>query len=342
MKLAHTLLNTNHALLKQKQAAQSDAEEYAQCQKSLRAAQNLCNEKDSVIFLMEEQIGLLRDAMQTQGLDFPETPKSAPAPAPSSNSMAPPQSRNRVKSHFEDAVTDYRAADPVPGQHRGPESIDPGWGNIRRDNVPTPDLDHGWGSMTGNDPSPSPSSHGFSDSSNEPPRMRYGKNFFKKGKGKGGKYHNAPQSLASGGKRGREYYEEDQHNRDVRHKAWNSNGMSVANAWAKSICTEISKTECHTLTMKNGMKPLTMPSCFYTRILACQLGSMYPLIFITKLDNGYVITRLRHWKTPRCWTNLMAKANGELPSMLTRPPSPSQPIFRNWGKMTRHYVIIEL
>ncbi len=87
LKLANTVLNTDHALLKQKQAAQSGAEEYAQCQKSLRAAQNLCNEKDSAIFLMEEQIGLLRDAIQTQGLNFPETPKSAPAPAPSSNSI---------------------------------------------------------------------------------------------------------------------------------------------------------------------------------------------------------------------------------------------------------------
>jgi hypothetical protein len=73
LKLARTLLNTDHALLKQKQATQSGAEEYARCQKSLRAAPNLCNEKDSVIFLMEEQIGLLRDAIQTQGLDFPET-----------------------------------------------------------------------------------------------------------------------------------------------------------------------------------------------------------------------------------------------------------------------------
>jgi hypothetical protein len=41
LKLAHTLLNTDHALLKQKQATQSGAEEYAQCQKSLRVAQNL-------------------------------------------------------------------------------------------------------------------------------------------------------------------------------------------------------------------------------------------------------------------------------------------------------------
>ncbi len=79
LKLAHTLLNTDHALLKQNQATQSGAEEYAQCQKSLRAAQNLCNEKDSVIFILEEQIGLLREAIQTQGLDFPQTPKSAPA-----------------------------------------------------------------------------------------------------------------------------------------------------------------------------------------------------------------------------------------------------------------------
>ncbi len=44
LKLAHTLLNTDHALLKQKQATQSGAEEYAQYQKSLRAAQNLSNE----------------------------------------------------------------------------------------------------------------------------------------------------------------------------------------------------------------------------------------------------------------------------------------------------------
>jgi hypothetical protein len=190
LKLAHTLLNTDHALLKQKQAAQSGAEEYAQCQKSLRTAQNLCNENDSVIFLMEEQIGLLRDAIQTQGLDFPDdTPKSAPAPAPSSNSMAPPLSRNRV--NFEEAVSEY-LANAAPGPQRGSESTDPGWGNTRRDPVPIPNIDHGWGSMTGNAPSPSPSNHNYSDSSNEPPR--YGKNSFKKGKGKGGKYHNAPQS----------------------------------------------------------------------------------------------------------------------------------------------------
>jgi hypothetical protein len=232
LKVAHTLLNTDHALLKQKQAAQSGAEEYAQRQKSLRVAQNLCNEKDSVIFILEEQIGLLRDAIQTQGWDFSETPKSAPAPAPASNSMAPPQSRNRVKSHFEDAVSEY-LEDTVPGPQRSPEITDPGWGNTRWNNVPLPNLDHGWGSMTANAPSPSPSNHNYSDSSNKPPR--YGKNSFKKGKGKGGKQNNAPQSLASGGKRGRESYEEDQRNRDVRHKAWNSNGMSVANAWLGQI-----------------------------------------------------------------------------------------------------------
>jgi hypothetical protein len=181
---------------------------------------------------LEEQIGLLRDAIQTQGLDFPETPKSAPAPAPASNSMAPPQSRNRVKSHFEEAVSEY-LEDTVPGPQRGPEITDPGWGNTGWNNVPLPNLDRGWGSMTGNAPSPSPSNHSYSDSSNEPPR--YGKNSFKNGKGKGGKQNNVPQSLASGGKRGRESYEEDQRNRDVRHKAWNSNGMSVANSWAKSI-----------------------------------------------------------------------------------------------------------
>jgi hypothetical protein len=87
-KLANTLLNTDHALLKQKQATQSGAEEYAQYPKSFRAAQNLCNEKDSVIFLVEEQIELLRDAIQTQGLDFPDaTPRNAPAPAPSSQTI---------------------------------------------------------------------------------------------------------------------------------------------------------------------------------------------------------------------------------------------------------------
>ncbi len=127
-----------------------------------------------------------------------------------------------------------------------------------------------------------------------------------KGKGKGGKQHNAPQSLASGGKRGRESYEEDQRNREVRHKAWNSNGMSVANTWAKSIVprtyirtrsVEEVMTLQHTFISAdrnfqnrmshivhekcNGMKPLTMLSCFYTRILACQLGSMCPLTFIT-------------------------------------------------------------
>ncbi len=105
-KLAHTLLNTDPALLKQKQAAQSEAEEYAQCQKSLRAAQNLCNEKDSAIFLMEEQIGLLRDAIQTQGLDFPdETPRSAPASAPSSQTMVPLHQEAGKRTLFQAYIT---------------------------------------------------------------------------------------------------------------------------------------------------------------------------------------------------------------------------------------------
>jgi hypothetical protein len=226
LKLAHTLLNTDHALLKQKQATQSGAEEYAQYQKSLRATQNLCNEKDSVIFILEEQIGLLREAIQTQGLDLPDAPKSAPAPAPTSMAMEPPQSRGRVKTHFEDAVSEY-LEDATPNPPRGPEVADHGWGSTRRNDAPPPTFDHGWGSMTGNAPSPSPSNYNYSDSSNEPPR--YGKNSFKKGKGKGGKQHSAPQSLVSGGKRGRESYEEDQRNREVRHKAWNSNGSWHAN-----------------------------------------------------------------------------------------------------------------
>ena len=154
-----------------------------------------------------------------------------PAPAPAPQSMAPPQSRNRVKTHFEDAVSEY-LEDTASDPRRGPEINDPGWGNTRRNDAPPPDFDHGWGSMTGNAPSPSPSNHNYSDSSNEPPR--FGKNSFKKGKGKGGKHHNAPQSLASGGKRDRASYEEDQRNREVRHKAWNSNGTSVANTWSKS------------------------------------------------------------------------------------------------------------
>jgi hypothetical protein len=116
LKLANTLLNTDHALLKQK-----------------LAAQNLCNEKDSVIFLMEEKIELHRDAIQTQGLNFPdETPRNAPAPAPSTQSMASPPSSNREK-------------DTVPGLHYGPESTDPGLGNIRRDDIPILEQDHGWG-----------------------------------------------------------------------------------------------------------------------------------------------------------------------------------------------------
>jgi hypothetical protein len=102
-------------------------------------------------------------------------------------------------------------------------------------NPPVIEQDHGWDSMTGNPSTSSESNHGYSDSSMNQPRQQYSKNSFKKGKGKGSKHHNAPQSLASGGKRGRESYEEDQRNRDVRQKAWNSNGMSVANAWAKSI-----------------------------------------------------------------------------------------------------------
>jgi hypothetical protein len=79
----------------------------------------LCNEKDSVIFIREEQIEILKDSIQTQGLDLPsEAPTSAPTPAPAPQTMALPPSRNVGQSI-------------VPGYHYGPEHNDPGWGSIR-------------------------------------------------------------------------------------------------------------------------------------------------------------------------------------------------------------------
>jgi hypothetical protein len=63
---------------------------------------------------MEEQIGILRDAVQTQGSYLPsETPMSAPAPALAPQTMARPRSRNVRR-------------DTVLGLHYGPEHTDPG------------------------------------------------------------------------------------------------------------------------------------------------------------------------------------------------------------------------
>jgi hypothetical protein len=61
----------------------------------------------------------------------------------------------------------------------------------------------------------------------------YGKNSFNKGfKGKGGKSCNAPHSQ---GKRGRDAYEDDKRDKEVRQKSWHANSTFVAEAWAKSF-----------------------------------------------------------------------------------------------------------
>ncbi len=164
----------------------------------LRETQIRSLQKDEEIQALEMHIHALRDIIQTQGMELPsENSVSAPAPAPSSGSMAAPLSR--AGEEFE----------PLPIWDFGSGTIEPAWGST---NAPCSAEPHnnGWGA-----PSPAPTQeryHGFSDSSMEQPTHRkYGKNSYQKGfkgkghKGPGGKAHNAPHSQ---GKQGRDSYED--------------------------------------------------------------------------------------------------------------------------------------
>jgi hypothetical protein len=101
-------------------------------------------------------------------------------------------------------------------------------------------------------------------------------------------------SSHSQGKRGRDTYEDDKREREVKQKTWNADGKTTAENWSKSMLVrtymrnlslEQAKTLLETLKqadidfqykmnsvpLKAGMKLLTIIFCTCTRPSACQL-----------------------------------------------------------------------
>ncbi len=187
LSLQHTLLASDHELLKMKYSttsenAPSSCEQY---QRQIDDWHNKFNARDTDVKLLTRQIENLKSVIMTQGLfqDVPPEPFSAPAP-----SNAPEEL-------------------PVPGHgwHFGGAdraANRPNWGNVP---PPAPIQDNGWGVSPL--PAPQDSSHGYSDSSIEPQHRGKGKHAGRGNsgysKGRGNNYFTHPS-----GKRGRDSRED--------------------------------------------------------------------------------------------------------------------------------------
>ncbi len=176
--LKHTLLSTEHAVMKSKYSSQGESgDPLAQCQKDLVDWQNRYSAKDNEAKMLATQLNVLTNVIQTQGLNLiPSAPAPVPAPAP-----APEPAPTHIAPSFNN--NDIR----LDGWDYG-GTRQPAWGDTRPNAVnKEPDHNNGWG------PASSPaltneSSHTYSDT-NDPQRMdyvpRYGKQSHTKGQPKG-------------------------------------------------------------------------------------------------------------------------------------------------------------
>ena len=213
--LQHTLLTSDHELLKMKYSKTSEnaPDSYEHLQHQVDDWHNKFNARDADVKLLTRQVENLKGVIMTQGLFQtvpPPEPVSAPAP-----SKAPEEL-------------------PIPGQGWQFGGADraanrPNWGTAP---PPEPIHNNGWGISPS--PAPQDSSHGYSDSSVEPQfrgsigkgkQAGRGKNNYSKGQGN-------DYFSQSSGKRGRDSREDNA--RDVRQKSWNSDGKSIAESWSKS------------------------------------------------------------------------------------------------------------
>ncbi len=92
--LKHTLLSTEHAVMKAKYSSHGNesGDPLAQCQRDLVDWQNRYMAKDKEAKMLATQLGVLTNVIQTQGLNYTSSapaPVSAPAPAPAPTHIAP-------------------------------------------------------------------------------------------------------------------------------------------------------------------------------------------------------------------------------------------------------------
>ena len=97
--LKHTLLTTEHTVMKARYSSQGNesGDPLAQCQKDLADWQNRYLAKDQESKMLATQLGVLTNVIQTQGLNLPS---SAPAP-----SVAPPPISTMASAHIAPSVS---------------------------------------------------------------------------------------------------------------------------------------------------------------------------------------------------------------------------------------------
>ncbi len=90
--LKHTLLSTEHAVMKAKYSSHGNesGDPLAQCQKELVDWQNRHSAKENEAKMLTTQLNVLTNVIQTQGLNLiPSAPAPVPAPAPAPIHIAP-------------------------------------------------------------------------------------------------------------------------------------------------------------------------------------------------------------------------------------------------------------
>jgi hypothetical protein len=100
LKLKHTLLSTEHAVMKAKYSSHGNesGDPLAQCQRDLVDWQNRYSAKDNEAKMLATQLGVLTNVIQTQGLNLiPSAPAPVPVSAPAPTHIAPSVNNDDIR-----------------------------------------------------------------------------------------------------------------------------------------------------------------------------------------------------------------------------------------------------
>ncbi len=283
-------------LYKLKNAAPSGANELAQCQRDLRDAQIRSLLKDDEIQALELHIHMLKGLMHTHGMEIPpDASESAitPTPAPVAENLP---------------MWGHSNAPPVVDLHNN------GWGTNPAPFSPAPTQE---------------SYHQYSDESMDTPHGKYGKNSYHKGyKGKGhkGSGSKSRNSSHSQGERGRDTYEDDRREREVKQKTWNADGKTTAENWSKSMLIrtymrnlsleqEQAKTLLETLKQADidfQYKMNSVPIESWHETIDDNLLHLHKALGmpINLTVSPHFYYQAAQWITPNFWTSRMARPSG--------------------------------
>jgi hypothetical protein len=153
--LKHSLLTTEHAIMKAKYASQGNdsGDPLAQCQKDLADWQNRYLAKDQESKMLSTQLDVLTNVIQTQGLNL-NLPSPAPAP-----SWAPLPTNTMASPYIAPSIGNN------DWNHGGNSA--PAWGSTRPATV---NHDNGWGRSLS--PATNASSHTYSAEKKDEERQK--------------------------------------------------------------------------------------------------------------------------------------------------------------------------